>query len=177
MGPEGTSLGNASAAPAWITATNQGPRADAVRGLLLLNDTSIPTPLEHHLTDPSLPMVAGFPHNLKVSGRMRVSPCPTNTDQEPPSSQVEGYSQLCANFGGPDAVEGILQLHSSAKQTENRAVTGIREPSWSEWAGAGGVSNHKGLRAAPSCRRSAGSHCLLHRPEGSPAPTSHTCQR
>lgn len=45
------------------------------------------------------------------------SPLPP-TQTKPALSCGEGYSQLCANFSGPDAVEGVLQLHSPAKRRE-----------------------------------------------------------
>lgn len=68
---------------------------------------------------------------LQVSGssthRAGPPPSATNTVCWACPDRVEGYGQLCANLGGPDAVEGVFQLHSPAKR-RHRAVIEAKRP-------------------------------------------------
>lgn len=87
-----------------------------------------PAAPEPPLTAPVCQKEEGFPTPRRyLAGGEHLPLLPTQT--EPAPSRVEGYSQLRANFGGPDAVEGVLQLHSPAKRRENTKLpTGSESP-------------------------------------------------
>lgn len=85
-------------------------------------------------TPPAFPAAPESHLTAPACQRRRVSPhLPFLPTQEPALSLVEGYSQLRANFSGPDAVEWVLQLHSPAKRRENTEL--LQKPTSSESPG------------------------------------------
>lgn len=75
-----------------------------------------------NLPRPPLAATSRVPHNARApphsSARRRKVSSPTSTHPEHVGlpEPRQGYSQLRADLGGPDAVEGVFQLHSPAKR-------------------------------------------------------------